>query len=604
MHQEEEHYQETHTTNKQEVHDLDPILSFTSSNEYDPVTWAPWRHLAEPFRETTLTATSTVGDPSSDSFTWRFPEEDLVLEGREVTHTFDMVGKKTTVLTQTVAATGRNYHLHGYIMVKYVRREIRQLKTVDREAFLDAMETLYRLSTKEGVRMYGDAYKGIDYFVQLHLDGAGIKDCDHWHDDAGIMTHHIGYTLEFEQALQVVDPSVAIPYWEYTIESAEGFSSYGDSVIFDDDWLGEASPSNSLHTVDKGRWAYLSIMKDAWDYVHNPYGLLRTPWNLDSTPYVTRFNLTSGNVATDMVSCSLYHQCFEESTLSMMNNCLNGGTHGPVHILVGGEWDDPEQDFISKVGFYESTPLVTKYLWRKGYLRFPDKCEVEGEIGNTDTTTCRTSCPAAIYESRGMTPYDVLMDVNALYWESAFTRGTVRYNSETNKFYVYGHEDDEEFQTKFWSKMLHAFCDPGHLGEMYTSSAPYDPLFWIIHPAAERFFGWRRYLARHESQSWPLDETWGYSHGSVIGETGVICNWDDVREGTMDMPTCVRGICGGHKEGDLLPFKIRLHGETVMLTNAEWLNFLYPENESLPYMFNEYRWDHCVAQGFDFGTKK
>lgn len=54
--------------------------------------------------------------------------------------------------------------------------------------------------------------------MQLHLDGAGIKDCDHWHDDAGIMTHHIGYTLEFEQALQVVDPSIAIPYWEYTIE--------------------------------------------------------------------------------------------------------------------------------------------------------------------------------------------------------------------------------------------------------------------------------------------------------------------------------------------------------------------------------------------------
>lgn len=32
------------------------------------------------------------------------------------------------------------------------------------------------------------------------------------------MTHHVGYTLMFEQALQVVDPSVSIPYWEYTIE--------------------------------------------------------------------------------------------------------------------------------------------------------------------------------------------------------------------------------------------------------------------------------------------------------------------------------------------------------------------------------------------------
>ncbi len=34
------------------------------------------------------------------------------------------------------------------------------------------------------------------------------------------MTHHVGYTLQFEQALQVVDPSISIPYWEYTIECA------------------------------------------------------------------------------------------------------------------------------------------------------------------------------------------------------------------------------------------------------------------------------------------------------------------------------------------------------------------------------------------------
>lgn len=32
------------------------------------------------------------------------------------------------------------------------------------------------------------------------------------------MTHHVGYTLMFEQALQQVDPSVSIPYWEYTLE--------------------------------------------------------------------------------------------------------------------------------------------------------------------------------------------------------------------------------------------------------------------------------------------------------------------------------------------------------------------------------------------------
>lgn len=33
------------------------------------------------------------------------------------------------------------------------------MHTEDREAFLDAMETLYRLSTKEGVHQYGHEYK-------------------------------------------------------------------------------------------------------------------------------------------------------------------------------------------------------------------------------------------------------------------------------------------------------------------------------------------------------------------------------------------------------------------------------------------------------------
>lgn len=31
--------------------------------------------------------------------------------------------------------------------------------------------------------------------------------------------------------------------------------------MFGDDWFGEASPDNALHTVDKGRWAYTPIMK-------------------------------------------------------------------------------------------------------------------------------------------------------------------------------------------------------------------------------------------------------------------------------------------------------------------------------------------------------
>lgn len=82
-----------------------------------------------------------------------------------------------------------------------------------------------------------------------------------------------------------------------TLDSgAEGMESYGDSIMFDDDWFGEFSPTGVLHTISRGRWAYVKVMRDAWDYVHNPYGLLSAPWNVDPTPFVTRNNTTNSEV--------------------------------------------------------------------------------------------------------------------------------------------------------------------------------------------------------------------------------------------------------------------------------------------------------------------
>ena len=33
--------------------------------------------------------------------------------------------------------------------------------------------------------------------------------------------------------------------------------------------------------------------------------------------------------------------------------------------------------------------------------------------------------------------------------------------------------------------------------------------------------------------------------------------------------------------------------ETGTMSNVEWLDLLYPTNEDLPHIYNEYRWDHC-----------
>ena len=69
-------------------------------------------------------------------------------------------------------------------------------------------------------------------------------------------------------------------------------------------------------------------------------------------------------------------------------------------------------------------PLIAKYLWRKGYLRVPDNCTV-ADSAVADSSACRTSCPSELYTSRGMMPYDVLMDVSAVHWFAGRTSGAV-----------------------------------------------------------------------------------------------------------------------------------------------------------------------------------
>ncbi|CAM9679410.1 unnamed protein product [Phaeothamnion confervicola] len=217
------------------------------------------------------------------------------------------------------------------------------------------METLYRLPTFEGVALYGPEYKGIDFFVQIHLDGAGVLDCDHWHDDAGIMTHHVGYTLQFEQALQLLDPSVSIPYWEYTLDAYElGLTpeELRESVVFSESWFGDINPRNEFGVVSTGRWAYTPVRKEAWQFVHNPYGLLRTPWNTNPAPYLTRHGAINNQTLFQTVNCVLYEGCFQSTTLGDMNVCLNGQTHGPLHIIVGGEWNHKDTDFLRTEGVF------------------------------------------------------------------------------------------------------------------------------------------------------------------------------------------------------------------------------------------------------------
>ena len=185
----------------------------------------------------------------------------------------------------------------------YIRRELRELLPADRELFLDTFQVLMQTSTSDGQRMYGANYHSLDHFVLMHLDKAGARVADKIHDGMGVVTQHVSITSMFERSLQSVQPSVTIPYWDYTIDAMiERQTEHIDGHLFRNsklwgpEWFGHTSGEG--HMITDGRFAYSKVtvvtLNGTNTGTHSPYGYARAPWNMNPSPYITRFHKMCG----------------------------------------------------------------------------------------------------------------------------------------------------------------------------------------------------------------------------------------------------------------------------------------------------------------------
>jgi len=559
-----------------------------------------YQHIAQMHKPTTIKLIDTVSellntdtaDENGCTPTWTVSGPD----GIGGTTSMDVTADSAVVMFKQVGwhklkvsvctTAGTTETLSTTVMSRYVRREIRTLADSDREDFFNALQTVYKVSQTDGEAIYGSKFRSIETLVAKHLKGAASKECDHWHDDAGIMTHHIAFTLEMEQALQSINPSAAIPYWDYTSD-AYIYNDWKHSEIFRDDWFGVANPGNDDHVIDRGIWAYTEVAKNraGSDSPRNPYGLLRSPWNTNPVAYITRHNYVLGQKdgGWTMPDCSDFETGFDQTKLSMITNKLNGQLHGPVHIMIGGHWSINDDYNVTKVdgGAYL---LCSKYLWRQGYVRCPESCSAD-----TPTRYCTCSIPAAVDPrvTKGMT-------------NKQFIEHTGLYNL-TNLFSAWHSFLSDGFDCTDEEVCLGRAIDflghVGHAGEMFTSAAPYDPVFWPIHGLADRFLQLKRMMA--DDGTTTFDETWGYVHsGNTPSDTNHVCDWSGV-EG-MQLPTCTEGSCSGHKSNDIIPWS-NFQNKNETYTNVEFYDFVSPNSDSLPYVYDTFTvWPGCSAQGIDF----
>ncbi|KAH8044061.1 hypothetical protein JL721_12957 [Aureococcus anophagefferens] len=159
-------------------------------------------------------------------------------------------GRSNSSLLTNASSAHKAYERE--LLSTYVRRNIYTTSRGDRDRFLDSFLNLQAMSDAEA-QTWGPDCHPLSYFLSIHLEMAAGRVSDKFHDGMGFLTQHAAD--ERSSSSLRADPTVTIPYWDYTRE--------GEAVI--------GSAGNASLTS-------------------NPYGLLRAPWNVNKSPFVSRLH--------------------------------------------------------------------------------------------------------------------------------------------------------------------------------------------------------------------------------------------------------------------------------------------------------------------------
>jgi hypothetical protein len=284
-----------------------------------------------------------------------------------------------------------------------------------------------------------------------------------------------------------------------------------------------------------------------------------------------------GDSSSNFPTCTSFAKTYGTS-LAETIFALNGGLHGPVHIMIGGHWGSAKKwNYVgANMALADKFLLLSKWLWRLGFVRIPDSCSED-----TPHADCMPTCPEGIIgaDVTSKQAYTILSETGVLSLMPS----------------AQDLEDLMSDSNLEWNDLLTELCHVGSPGDMFTSAAPQDPTFWPLHGNAERLVALYRVLDVQGKMT--FDQTWGYSHSKNLpSDTGMICDWSEAT-GTLDMPTCTKGICPGHREDDLLPFTdiAKDQGDTLY-TNAEFYEMISPYSDDLPYAYDSLTyWEGCAG---------
>uniref|UniRef100_A0A914C0B7 Tyrosinase copper-binding domain-containing protein n=1 Tax=Acrobeloides nanus TaxID=290746 RepID=A0A914C0B7_9BILA len=128
----------------------------------------------------------------------------------------------------------------GKALTKAIRKEYRMLTDEERKKFHDALKKLM----KNGI---------YDEISAIHLN---ISRDDSYHNGNKFWNWHTGYLKRLEIELRKIDPDVALPYWDSTLDENLPVSS--DSIIWTDDFMGRSDENGIVISGPAAYWTSLN----------------------------------------------------------------------------------------------------------------------------------------------------------------------------------------------------------------------------------------------------------------------------------------------------------------------------------------------------------
>jgi hypothetical protein len=534
--------------------------------------------VAEPFRTTTIKVTNPSSSDSSFLFTLSTTDGEEVASTLGTSFEFS-VDKGGMMLTLTVEELADSSDKSSVIRsssfkvpCKYVRREIRKLSEDDLNSFFKAMNIMYTMPMPEGSSIYGPEFTNYKAISLKHMSyNFGNEVCTPFHNADSFYTSHTAFSYETEKSLQSIVPSIALPYWDYFIDSElYGTDWLEKSPIFSNDMLGHGNPDND-YVVDKGPLAYSKISRDLNISMTNSYGYVTAYFNNNPSEYVQRADEYCGLPQTDMSLPS----CFEASgigvatTLTELQTAVGDDYHAIIHEIMGGVFNCPytPNELIEKYPeaeeLLETLTVSGVNFWNSGYesgsLTCPDTCDLD-----TPFEDCMCYCSSI--DVNGISREDAsefISSTDAILNQLSPVEDYLWVDEETGLWTVLG-DDDMSAEIVPW--IVQYACSPGVMAPFTAStSSTNDPIFPISHNAYERFYHYYRVSSDQTDFDW---------------------SWTDDE------------TCYGRSWNDTLPFYNFDIGPEFLdadqpYTNELLFNIFDPNREELPYIYEDVGLSWC-----------